>query len=262
MTPVPVRSVRIPAKDRAEEGIWWLLESGGYRAGDRLPAERDLCREIGVSRTALRSAIGALISNGILESRRGSGTYVRPRKPLDIFQETYNFCDAVRAAGMEPSARLIEAEVVVAGEPVALKMAIDPADPIFRLCRVRLADGDPVMMETAHVNLALCPGIDRCDFSSASLYGELEAGYGVRVEHGDERVSIARLDEGEARLLGVPAGSPVFFESAVGRDGSGCVVEYVKSVVLPDRFRFASNGFLLGAPASARPRVDEKWLRS
>lgn len=48
--------------------------------GDRLPAERVLCEEIGVSRTALRAGITRLISCGTLESRRGSGTYVCPPK--------------------------------------------------------------------------------------------------------------------------------------------------------------------------------------
>ena len=52
------------------------------QGGDRLPAERVLCEELGVSRTALRAAIARLISCGTLESRRGSGTYVCPPKPL------------------------------------------------------------------------------------------------------------------------------------------------------------------------------------
>ena len=87
-------SYAIPPKDRAVEGILWYIQHHQLTGGDRLPAERVLCEVIGVSRTALRAGITRLISCGTLESRRGSGTYVCPPKPLNIFQETYNFSGA------------------------------------------------------------------------------------------------------------------------------------------------------------------------
>ena len=65
----------IPPKDRAFEGILWYIKQYDLQGGDRLPAERVLCEELGVSRTALRAAITRLISCGTLESRRGSGTF-------------------------------------------------------------------------------------------------------------------------------------------------------------------------------------------
>ena len=52
-----------------------LLE-GAFRAGDRLPAERELALELGVSRPCLREAIQKLASRGLLYSRQGGGTYV------------------------------------------------------------------------------------------------------------------------------------------------------------------------------------------
>ncbi|MFR7751389.1 MAG: GntR family transcriptional regulator [Collinsella sp.] len=95
----------IPPKDRAFEGILWYIKHYDLQGGDRLPAERVLCEELGVSRTALRAAITRLISCGTLESRRGSGTYVCPPKPLNIFQETWNYTQAVeRVAQSRPHA--------------------------------------------------------------------------------------------------------------------------------------------------------------
>ena len=107
-------SYAIPPKDRAVEGILWYIQHHQLAGGDRLPAERVLCEEIGVSRTALRAGIMRLISCGTLESRRGSGTYLCPPKPLNIFQETYNFSDAVRTAGLHPSSRLVSTGTIEA----------------------------------------------------------------------------------------------------------------------------------------------------
>jgi GntR family transcriptional repressor for pyruvate dehydrogenase complex len=64
------------AADRAASGIRALIASLEYGPGDRLPAERDLAQQLGVSRPALREGIRRLRSGGVLESRRGSGTYV------------------------------------------------------------------------------------------------------------------------------------------------------------------------------------------
>jgi GntR family transcriptional regulator, transcriptional repressor for pyruvate dehydrogenase complex len=62
--------------DTAASAVRDLLERGRYRTGDRLPPERELATSLGLSRPTLREAIRQLIEAGLLESRRGSGTYV------------------------------------------------------------------------------------------------------------------------------------------------------------------------------------------
>lgn len=64
------------AADRAASGIRALIVSREYGPGDRLPAERELALQLELSRPALREGIRRLRSGGVLESRRGSGTYV------------------------------------------------------------------------------------------------------------------------------------------------------------------------------------------
>lgn len=64
------------AADRAAGGVRALIAAGEYGPGDRLPSERDLAQQLGVSRPALREGIGRLRNGGVLEARRGSGTYV------------------------------------------------------------------------------------------------------------------------------------------------------------------------------------------
>lgn len=63
--------------DRIAEQLQALIATQGLQPGARLPAERQLAAELGVSRPSLREAIGKLASQGVLESRHGGGTYVR-----------------------------------------------------------------------------------------------------------------------------------------------------------------------------------------
>lgn len=155
----------IPPKDRAFEGILWYIKHYDLQSGDRLPAERVLCEELGVSRTALRAAITRLISCGTLESRRGSGTYVCPPKPLNIFQETWNYTQAVERVGSKSTARLVWSKVVYADIDLAQKAQIDLGMPLFCIRRVRVVNGSPASIETAYVNLSLCPSLPDHDLS-------------------------------------------------------------------------------------------------
>lgn len=246
-----------PPKDKAIEGVLWYIQSHHMQGGDRLPAERVLCEQIGVSRTALRAAIARLISCGALESRQGSGTYVLPAKPLNIFQETYNFSDAVRSAGRIPSSRLICARCAEAGEGLAQKMSLEVGAEIFELVRVRYVDECPAAIEKAFINRTIAPEIDKCDFSHESLYEVLEREYGVSVAHGYEHISIARMDADEARLLECEEGSPAFFESALEYTSEMVLVEYCKSVVVPTMYRFADNGEANGVAS----KEGAAWLR-
>ena len=252
-----VTSSGVPPKDRAQEGILWYIKSEGLRGGDRLMSERELAEMIGVSRTALRAAITQLISTHVLESRQGSGTYVLPSKPINIFQETYNYSDAVRRAGREPGSRLEYARLIEADEELAGRTCLAVGAPLFEMRRIRFADDEPVSIETAYVNYAICAGIESHDFATESLYDVLAAEYGVHVGHGRERISIARATAEEALLLKVEEGSPVYFERALECQSDGLPVEYLKAVILPSRYRFASNGCENGS----RPKgVKSTWL--
>jgi GntR family transcriptional regulator, transcriptional repressor for pyruvate dehydrogenase complex len=59
-----------------------LIERRELRPGDRLPAERDLAAQIGVSRPTVRSGLRALAAMGVVQSRHGSGTYIPEGPPM------------------------------------------------------------------------------------------------------------------------------------------------------------------------------------
>lgn len=190
-------------------------------------------------------------------SRRGSGTYVCPPKPLNIFQETYNFSDAVRTAGLHPSSRLVSTGTIEADEALADKLGVAVGAPLLRMQRIRLIEGEPASIETAHVNLSLCPALPEHDFECESLYDVLLKEGGVRVEHGREHISISRLNAEEAELLQQEEGTPVFYESSIEFDKDMRFVEHCKSVILPTKFRFADNGEENGM----RSVAGEQWLK-
>ncbi|WP_367067412.1 transcriptional regulator LldR [Oryzisolibacter sp. LB2S] len=85
--------------DHVVEQLLALIQARGLQAGQRLPAERLLAEELGVSRTSVREAIQKLTSQGVLSARRGDGTYLQPRPTADWLQQA-----------MQPLAGLINAD--------------------------------------------------------------------------------------------------------------------------------------------------------
>ena len=69
------------ARDRVVEHVRRLIERGAMRPGDRLPSERDLAGELGVSRPSVRSGLEALEAMGVVVSRRGAGTFIADGPP-------------------------------------------------------------------------------------------------------------------------------------------------------------------------------------
>lgn len=113
------------AADRAASGIRALIASGDYGPGDRLPAERELAQQLGVSRPALREGIGRLRSGGVLDSRRGSGTYVG----VADLDGVYDVRLRLEPLAAEKAARLREPSELSLMTEVVAGMEADIDDP-------------------------------------------------------------------------------------------------------------------------------------
>jgi GntR family transcriptional repressor for pyruvate dehydrogenase complex len=71
-----------------------LIDRGRLRPGDRLPAERELATQLGVSRPSVRAGLHALAAMGVVKSRHGSGTYI-PDGPPSLGSEPLSFLAAL-----------------------------------------------------------------------------------------------------------------------------------------------------------------------
>src|SRR5665647_1292689 len=81
---VPKPAPAVPAIDLVFEKLLSDIVSGSYPAGSRLPAERELSRQLGASRPTLREALRRLGEWNLVEPRRGSGIVIRPYRDWSI----------------------------------------------------------------------------------------------------------------------------------------------------------------------------------
>src|SRR5205814_6252290 len=126
--------------------------------------------------------------------------------------------------GLVPSSRLLEAAEIPAPAAVARVLEAPEGAPVFRIERLRLADGVPMCLETVHLPARLFPHLLEADLTG-SLYEVLALRYRTSVVRAEQTFSAARLLRRQADLLGVPPGSAALVMRRVGVDARGRLVE-------------------------------------
>src|SRR5881409_2584719 len=148
------------------------------QVGEAIPSERRLSGELGVSRLTLRAALDELVREGYLVRRHGSGTFVSEPKIAQQLTLT-SFSEDMRRRAMTAGSRTIELKETHAGAAVGRALRLSPDERVVLIRRLRLADGEPMALETLHVPAELVPGLTAAQLEHASWYELLEARYNV-----------------------------------------------------------------------------------
>lgn len=230
----PSKPLYFQIKSRLLDGI----ETGRYKPGDRIPSERELTDEFGVSRMTARQALKELENQGYLYRVQGKGTFVATPKLDQPLMALTSFTEDMRRRGMTAAARVLSVGEPPAGPHVGRALGIDSGAQVFRLERLRLADGQPMALEISHVPVEVCPGLADVDFSSTSLYFVLAERFGIRLRHGGQSLEAVSAGSYEAEVLQVREGVPLLLMERLAYGEGDRRVEFVRSWYRGDRYRF------------------------
>jgi GntR family transcriptional regulator len=208
--------------------------------GSPIPTERSLAAEFDVSRTTVRQALAELTVEGRLLRVQGKGTFAAEPKVAQRLQLS-SYTEDMRAQGREPSSRLLEISEDPADIDLARLLAIRAGAKVLRMHRLRLADNEPMAIETTHLPLSRFRGLRRYVSSGGSLYQVLRERFGVEMGHAEETIETALASPEEAELLGADVGLPMLLLSRHSFDSAGNPVEWVRSVYRGDRYKFVAG---------------------
>jgi GntR family transcriptional regulator len=239
-----------PVWARIESSLRARIESGELGAGQRLPAERDMARQLGVSRMTVRQALAALAERGLVERGVGQGTFVSGiGKVVHDLSQVSGLTEVVARHGLVAGARVLEARERGASAAVADALQIDEAAPVIRVRRLRSAGGRPLVIEDDWFPAGLVPGLLERDLSG-SLCALLREDYGLVPGGSEERLEPVAAGAFEARVLGIELGAPLMLVERVVRTLAGTPMEFSRHRHRGDRSRFVvRSGGLSNIPA-------------
>jgi GntR family transcriptional regulator len=195
---------------RIEETIATEIAQGEYRPGDQLPTEDELLQRFQVSRITVRRAIQNLVSRGLLEIRRGLGTFVlSPRIEAEL-TKLKGFVEDMQSVGRRATARVVSQGVIAASARVAERLQLAKGTKVMQIKRVRLADDTPISFDETYLPLLLGKQIVRNDLRLHPIFTLLEEEYGVPLVEADYELEAVIATKAVADALQVKVGSPIF----------------------------------------------------
>src|SRR6266851_8923137 len=218
-----------------------LLElTAAMTPGSPVPPERELAQLYGTSRTTVRQALAELVIEGRLLRMQGKGTFVAKPKVAQVL-ELASYTEGMRAHGLHPQTKILDIGYVTTDEPLAVLLGIRPGGRALRIHRLRLADGEPMSIDTSHLPARRFPGLRKELERHASLYEALAAAYGVQLAEAEETIETVLADPHDAGLLAVDVSLPLLLLSRHAFDVTGSPVEWAQSWYRGDRYKFVTR---------------------
>jgi GntR family transcriptional regulator len=238
------------AAQAARDTLWASIVSGELTSGDRLGAERDLARDLGVSRSTLRAALAALEREGAIRRvpGRGGGTFIKRPKVKRDLSRIAGVPAMLIDQGFVAGSTVISAGMGAAEEATRRALNLEPGAHVVALARIRLADGIPISLEFARFPADRLPGL--LDHAiGGSIYELLETAYGITISAVDETIEARTVEPDEALVLHIEPGSAVLCITRIGYDAAGLPVEYSEDLFRADRTVFTVHTKTSGALA-------------
>jgi GntR family transcriptional regulator len=246
------RLVREPIYQQLNQALRDLLRSGEFKEGAQFLTERQICERFDVSRATANKALSNLVAEGVLEFKKGVGTFVRGGVLDYDLRSLVSFTEKAISAGKKPSTEVLRLEALPAKDAaieIAGKLRLRPDEIVYDMERLRLADDRPAILEHRYVVAKFCP-----DLSETALAGSLYAiwtdHYKLEIVGADQTIRAVSIRGREARLLGVRSGTAGFLVMSTGYLSGGIPLWWEHTLFCGDAYEFHNR---LGPVQTARP---------
>lgn len=248
MSPLPLPHVSplergngIPLYLQIQRRLIEQIRSRTLKSSDPMPSVDEIAARFGVSPMTARQAVKSLCDMGLVYSRQGKGTFVSRTKVEKDFRQVLSFTDEMKMRGNAPGSRVLSLRRQTPAAEVRKALELRAGEKVFRLHRVRYADGREMGIECSNLPARLCPDLLSVFEPGSSLYQTLIERYGIQLVTATETVEVGRATAEDARLLRIGRNSPVFLLTRTSFLEDGKPAEYVKSTYRGDRYKIINR---------------------
>jgi len=243
---------REPIYQQLSRALRDLVRGGEFGVGDKFLTEREITARFDVSRATANKALANLVVEGVLEFRKGVGTFIRSDVLEYDMRSLVSFTDKAKAAGKKPSTKVLSFSEIAAGdapEDVCSALRVEGEEALYFMERLRLASRTPVILERRYVVAKYCEGLTR-EKVAKSLYAVWAEEYGLDVSGAEETIRAVNMSAAESRHLKVVKGAAGLLVISTGIMSDDRPLWHERTLYRGDAYEFRAR---LGALCPVRP---------
>lgn len=235
-----------------------LIQTGRYKADEKLPSEVELSKMCGVNRNTLRQAIGELTNAGLLRKEKGTGTFVSSPASNGLrhkLERISSFTDMLGQSGIKAETRVISKQIENADDHVSGNLFLGSSKKVVAIRRVRAGNGTPYIYEESYLPADMFQGLLDLDLTG-SMYDLMSKHFGVELARGKQTIRAVNLSSKIAKILNVAKNTAAIFAEYITYDEKSMPIELLHSYYRGDkytleielgRYHAKPNGFSLKA---------------
>ena len=204
---------------------------------DKLLSEREICETYDVSRTTVRQAMDELEKEGYIYKIHGKGTFVSPKRVNQDLVSFYSFTEEMKKLDKFPSSEVTGFEIVQGDEKICSIFNIAKDDLLYRISRIRKADGLPMMYETTYLPFNRYKGIKKEQLEENPMYDVLIKCFNTKITSAEEYFMPILTNKLESVYLDIKEGSPSLKIERFTYENTN-LIEYTVSVARGDKFKY------------------------
>lgn len=185
----------------------------GKYFGEKLPDERSLAEQYGVSRSSIKRALSLLAEKGIIFKKRGSGTFINPlyvkNKALFSYEgSNLGLTDSFLVPGKKQSIKLLDFHVIKTSKEIAQDLFLAPDDFVYEFKRLRLIGDQPFIIENGFIPIKIAPELNP-EILQKSLFNYLENTANKKVTRAFLNITVSPSNTEDQELLKLKPVEPV-----------------------------------------------------
>ena len=231
---------RVPKYAQIKQDIVKSIERGELKPGEQVASESVLREQYGVSAITVRRAFSDLIAEGYLTGVQGLGTFVA-KKRMNRGLTSICFSDELLEQGYRID-MVVDRIEAVRDKKIAEVLELAPGHELTKVCRVRVADGEPVAYQCSYVSS------DRLSVEQAQRIRSTGSFYKTLSDAGSvpawasENYSVRPVtDPHIAEMMEIPQGTDAFFVRRIAYDETDAVIEYAETHFNKDWYSVTVN---------------------
>lgn len=213
------------------------INKGNLKEGQKLPTEMEIGLLFNVSRITVRRALDELVQSGFVYRLQGKGSYISTEKTDMQLNSLVGFSQEMKMLGRVPSTKVISLDIMKPTNNIATALKLSFEQMVYRLVRLRSADGLPMAVERVHLPFYLFPGLEH-EKLDTSLYEVLGTKYGCKIHKGAQSIQAGIVTGNDAELLQIHPRGVGLYIFRTTYDKSDIPIEFVESVYRGDKYKF------------------------